>query len=144
MTAVNNNASLISAQNSAVQQIQPVRKDDERFAHQTDPELVQKANQFVNQIFWGTLLREFRDAHKNPILDNGPGSQTFIRQLDQLMIERISQRGKSPLTDALLKQLDPRGLNAGNYKNNYVAKSASQAVPIHQATTNNQEALSNG
>ena len=108
MTAVNN-ANLISAQNSAAQQIQPVRTGNEKAVRQTDPELVQKANQFVNQIFWGTLLREFRDAHKNPIFDNGPGSQTFVRQLDQMMIERISQRGKSPLTDALLKQLDPSG-----------------------------------
>jgi len=143
MTVVNN-ANLISAQNYAAQQIQSVQKRAEKLPRQADPELVQKANQFVNQIFWGTLLREFRDAHKNPILDNGPGSQTFVRQLDQMIIERISQRGKSPLTDALLKQLDPRGFNAGNYKNNHVAKSVSQAAPINPATTTNQETVSNG
>ncbi len=131
MTAVNN-VNLISAKNYAAQQIQSVQKGAEKLPRQADPELVQKANEFVNQIFWGTMLREFRDAHKNPILDNGPGAQTFVRQLDQMMIERISQRGKSPLTDVLLRQLDPRGFKAGNYKKNHVAKSITQ------------EALSNG
>ncbi|MBN2376817.1 MAG: hypothetical protein JXD22_10465 [Sedimentisphaerales bacterium] len=141
MTAVNNNASLISARNSAVQQIQPVRTGNEKPARETDPELVQKANQFVNQIFWGTLLREFREANKNPIFDNSPGSQTFVRQLDQMMIERISQRGKSPLTDALLKQVDRQSSSVGN-NNNFESKSAgsmdqiSQAMATYQATAN--------
>jgi len=146
MTAVNN-ANLISAQNSAAQQIQPVRTGNEKPVRETDPELVQKANQFVNQIFWGTLLREFRDAHKNPIFDNGPGSQTFVRQLDQMMIERISQRGKSPLTDALLKQLDQQSSNVDHNNNSLEAKSTgpmdqiSQAMATYQATAATKQAM---
>ena len=70
---------------------------------------MQKANQVVNQIFWGTLLREFRASQKNTILDKGIGSSVFMQQLDQELIKRISQRGKTSLTEVLLKQLAPGG-----------------------------------
>jgi len=62
-------------------------------------------NQFVNQVFYGTLLREFRNAQQPTLLDNGPGAQTFLRHLDMELISRISQRGESALSRAVLKQL---------------------------------------
>jgi len=75
----------------------------------SNPNLKQAANQVVNQVFWGAMLREFRIAHQDPILGGSPGGGAFIQQLDQMLLERMSQRGKSPLVDALLKQLDPQG-----------------------------------
>jgi len=74
-------------------------------------QLVQKANEFVNQVFFGTLLREFRESQQPTLLDRGLGSSAFIRQLDQELISRISQVDKpSAVTKALLRQLDKNGL----------------------------------
>jgi len=67
--------------------------------------LRQKATEFVNQVFYGTMLREFRNAQKPTILDKGPGASSFIRLLDMELISRMSQRGDSSLADALIKQL---------------------------------------
>jgi len=69
------------------------------------PELRQKANEFVNMAFWGTLLREFRQAGEPTILDGGPGRETFTQLLDMEIVKRISTRGETPLAEALLKQL---------------------------------------
>jgi len=74
-----------------------------------NPTLEQAANQVINQVFWGTMLREFRTAHQDPILGGSPGAGAFVQQLDQVLLERMGQRGKSPLADALLKQLDAKG-----------------------------------
>jgi hypothetical protein len=72
-------------------------------------QLVQKANEFVNQAFYGTLLRNFRDAQKPTLLDQGPGATTFIRQLDNELIKRMSQQGESPVAKALIKKLERHG-----------------------------------
>ncbi|MCK4629004.1 MAG: hypothetical protein KAT56_08365 [Sedimentisphaerales bacterium] len=63
------------------------------------------ANQVVNEVFYGTLMREFRNAQTPALFDQGPGATTFIRQLDSELISRISQRGDSPLAKALIRQL---------------------------------------
>ena len=69
------------------------------------PKLAQAANEFVNQLFWGTMLREFRNASSGTILDNGPGSDTFARQLDQALIKKISSANILPWAEPLAKQL---------------------------------------
>ena len=81
-------------------------------------QLAQRANEVVNQVFYGTLLREFRQAQTSTIFDKGPGGQTFIRQLDMELIKRISQGGRSPLTDALVKQLSATSANGLPQVNN--------------------------
>ena len=63
------------------------------------------ANQVVNEVFYGTLMREFRNAQTPAFFDQGPGATTFIRQLDSELLSRISQRGESPLAKALIRQL---------------------------------------
>lgn len=83
----------------------------------SNPNLEQAAHQVVNQVFWGAMLREFRTAHQDPILGGSPGGGAFIQQLDQVLLERMSQRGKSPLVDALLKQLDSQGRYTNRTKN---------------------------
>lgn len=80
---------------------------------QPDQQLVQKACEFVNQVFWGAMLREFRGNRTPTIFDGGPGSDTFVRQLDMELLKRISQKGGAPLADALLRQLDPQGIKQG-------------------------------
>jgi len=74
----------------------------------TDNQLTQlqaKANELVGQIFYGTLLREFRESSETPFLSGTPGGTTFLRQLDQEIISRLSKRQCSPLADTLVKQL---------------------------------------
>jgi hypothetical protein len=78
-----------------------------------DSQLIQKANEFVNQAFWGSMLREFRSGREPTILDGGPGSTTFVRQLDMELLKRVSQKGNTPLAQALLRQLDPNGIKRG-------------------------------
>lgn len=67
--------------------------------------LVQAANEFVNQVFYGPLLREMRDSSQNPYFGNGPGGTTFMRQLDMEMLRRMSSDKPSALAQSLLKQL---------------------------------------
>jgi hypothetical protein len=76
---------------------------------QKPPTLAQAANQVVNQVFWGSMLREFRAAHQDPILGGSPGAGIFVQQLDQVILDRMNSRGDSPLVKGLLKQLGARG-----------------------------------
>lgn len=69
-------------------------------------ELIRLTNQVVNQVFYGTLLREFREAQENPFMGGGPGGQTFVRQLDMAIIERISGSKPSGVAEQLFKELD--------------------------------------
>jgi len=74
-----------------------------------DTKLRELASEFVNQIFFGTLLREFREGQDNAIFGNGPGGTTFVNQLDNVLIERMSKRGGGPLVDAVMKQISKNG-----------------------------------
>ena len=69
------------------------------------PTLAQVANEFVNQVFYGPLLRELRDNQNNPYFGNGPGGQTFMRQLDMEMVKRMSGTKPDPLAQSLIRQL---------------------------------------
>ena len=82
----------------------------------TNPQLIQAANEFVNQAFYGTLLREFRAAQHNPYFDNGPGGKIFMEQLDTEIIRRMSQRESSPLAQALIDQLGSNEALSGKLK----------------------------
>jgi len=72
-------------------------------------QLAQRANEVVNQVFYGTLLREFRESQPPSMFNQGPGATTFIRQLDMELVKRMSRRGDSPLAQALIRQLDCEG-----------------------------------
>jgi hypothetical protein len=68
-------------------------------------QLRQQVSEVVNNVFYGTLLRQLRDSQSSEIFDKGPGGTTFIRQLDSELIKRISQRGDAPLVDAIMKKI---------------------------------------
>lgn len=71
----------------------------------SNPELVSAANEFVNNVFYGTLLRQFRDAQKPTILDSGSGGSAFRRMLDGELIKRMSRRGTSSVAMPLVRYL---------------------------------------
>jgi hypothetical protein len=68
-------------------------------------QLRQQVSEVVNNVFYGTLLRQMRDSQQSEFFDKGPGGTTFIRQLDSELIKRISQRGDAPLVDAIMKKI---------------------------------------
>lgn len=72
----------------------------------------QLANELVNATFWMPMLKGFRESQSSGLLGNGPGSTTFVQQLDRELITRISQRGSSSLADSLLRQLGGQGVQA--------------------------------
>jgi len=76
-----------------------------------DMKLAGLAHQVVNQVFYGTLMREFRGSQRPTLLDNGPGATTFIRQLDMELIKRISPQGSSSLAATLAERLQPNQAN---------------------------------
>ena len=73
--------------------------------------LVQAANEFVNQAFYGPLLRELRESQNNPYFDNGPGGKTFLRQLDMELVRRMSGNKPSAIAESLLRQLGENTLS---------------------------------
>ena len=89
----------------------------------TNP-LIQKANELVNTVFWGTMLREFREASETTMFDGGSAGATFTRQLDLELIKRISERGSSPIADMLAKKLD----KYGKYNLDLVQKDAQKQI----------------
>ena len=74
-----------------------------------DTKLRELVSENVNQIFFGTLLREFREGQDNAIFGNGPGGTVFANQLDNELIKRMSKRGGGPLVDAVMKQITKNG-----------------------------------
>ena len=70
------------------------------------------ANEVVNKLFYGEMMRSFRSSQDNPFFGKGPGDSIFVEQLDNKMISAMSKTGRNGVADALLKQLDPKGYNA--------------------------------
>ena len=78
-------------------------------ANQNNNLLTQKANELVNMVFWGSLMREFRQANPPTLFDGGSSSAAFVRHLDLELIKRISKRGSTPMADAIVSRLDQDG-----------------------------------
>lgn len=72
-------------------------------------DLRQAANELVNQMFYGTLMKEFRQGQSNPYFGNEPGGQIFQEQLDAELVRHIHQDRPGPLADSLIRALDPHG-----------------------------------
>ena len=75
-------------------------------SNNSNAQLTQLANEFINQTFWGPMLREFRSAQRPSVFGEGPGSKMFVQQLDAELLKRMSQQqGSTTLSAALLRQL---------------------------------------
>ncbi len=69
-----------------------------------DTKLVQAANELVNQVFYGTLLRQAREGQQATVVDGGSGEKAFQSQLDMEFVKRMSQKS-SPVAESLINQL---------------------------------------
>jgi Rod binding domain-containing protein len=120
ISAVNNLGYLAGCKVSDLQPLQQAHNSTNingQAGGKTPDTLKTLANQVVNEVFYGTLMREFRNAQNPTLFDQGPGATTFIRQLDSELISRISQRGESPLAKALIRQLGGQAAIAATKEN---------------------------
>jgi len=74
--------------------------------------LREAANEVVNKMFFGEMLKSFRQSQDNPYFGNGSGNKVFVEKLDSEMITAMSKNNRNGMADSLLKQLDPSGYNA--------------------------------
>jgi hypothetical protein len=76
--------------------------------------VIAQANQAFNQIFYGTLLSEFRRATPSSMLGGGMAGDCFNQMFDAHLIERLNGKTQTPLARALTKKyhLDRAGRTA--------------------------------
>ena len=76
----------------------------------------QAARKFVNETFFGTLMREMRkSANTDHELNGGRGEEIMGPELDQALVDRMSKAQNFKLTDSVADQLyrhTHRGLSA--------------------------------
>jgi Rod binding domain-containing protein len=66
----------------------------------------QVANKFVNQTFFGTLMREMRkSASTDHEMNGGHGEEIMGPELDQALVDRMSKNQNFKLSDAVADQL---------------------------------------
>ena len=70
--------------------------------HGSDEELRAKFQEFVGKTFYGELLKSMRKSvGKSAYFDGGRGEEVFRSQLDQLVVERISETSGASLADSM-------------------------------------------
>src|SRR5438270_9227351 len=75
------------------------------------PELREAFTDFVGQTFFGELMKQMRATlHKPAFFHGGMGEDIFQTQLDQIMVERMSDTSAKTLSDPMYELLmAPRG-----------------------------------
>jgi hypothetical protein len=80
---------------------QPLALSRKASGHDT-PELRATFNDFVGQTFFGELLKQMRATVDKPaFFDGGMGEEVFQSQLDQILVERISDATASSFSDPM-------------------------------------------
>jgi hypothetical protein len=70
------------------------------------PELREAFTAFVGQTFFGELVRQLRaSVPKSPLTHGGFGEDVFQSQLDQVLVERISQASAPRLSEPMYQLL---------------------------------------
>jgi peptidoglycan hydrolase FlgJ len=70
------------------------------------PELQKAFSDFVGQTFFGELVKQMRATVKKPaFFHGGMGEDIFQSQLDQIMVERISETSAKTFADPMYQLL---------------------------------------
>src|SRR5213080_1310375 len=70
------------------------------------PELREAFNDFVGQTFFGELVKQMRATlHKPAFFHGGMGEDIFQTQLDQIMVERMSETSAKSFSDPMYELL---------------------------------------
>ena len=73
------------------------------------PELHKAFTDFAGQTFFGVLLKQMRATVGKPAyMHGGMGEDVFQSQLDQVLVERISETSASTFTDPMFQLLTAR------------------------------------
>jgi hypothetical protein len=71
-----------------------------------NPELRKTFTAFVGQTFYGELVRQLRaSVPKSPLIHGGFGEDVFQSQLDQILVERISQASAPRFSEPMYQLL---------------------------------------
>jgi len=73
------------------------------------PELREVFSDFVGQTFYGELMKQMRATlHKPAFFHGGMGEDVFQQQLDQIMVERMSDTSAKSLSEPMYELLMAR------------------------------------
>jgi hypothetical protein len=87
-------------------------------------QLRQKVDQWVGQVFFGTLMKQVRESpFKSEIFSGGRGGGAFQQMLDGILVERGSRDLGGQLTDAIVRKLDKNNVRSMRYESNSPMKS---------------------
>lgn len=80
-------------------------------------QLRQKVDQWVGQVFFGTLMKQVRESpFKSEMFSGGRGGGAFQQMLDGILVERGSRDLGGQLTDAIVRKLDKNSVRATRYE----------------------------
>jgi hypothetical protein len=81
---------------------EPLAPSAPRRGGQDTPELKEAFTDFVGQTFFGELVKQMRATlHKPAFFHGGMGEDIFQSQLDQIMVERISETSAQSFSDPM-------------------------------------------
>lgn len=79
----------------------PTQLTARKSGHDT-PELKQAFTDFVGQTFFGEMMKQMRSTLDKPaFFHGGMGEDIFQSQLDQIMVERISDTSAAKISDPM-------------------------------------------
>ncbi len=71
--------------------------------------LREKAAEVVSNVFYGTLLKEFRQSCESGMFSGGFAGEAFQQQMDNIYVTEMSRQGNNPIVDSMVRQLTPGG-----------------------------------
>src|SRR5437764_10196651 len=99
---------LRSAQAAPAPSAQPLAPAAHRGGRDT-PELREAFSDFVGQTFFGEMMKQMRQTlHKPAFFHGGMGEDIFQSQLDQIMVERMSDTSANKLSEPMYELLMAR------------------------------------
>ena len=77
-----------------------------------DSEFKKVFHQFVGEVLYGQLLKSMRNTQSKPAyFDGGRAEEIFQQQLDQTLVEKMSEAGSKTITDPMFELMNaPRSL----------------------------------
>src|SRR5437773_11578627 len=85
---------------------QPLTPSAPRHNGRDTPELHEAFTDFVGQTFFGELVKQMRATlHKPAFFHGGMGEDIFQTQLDQIMVERMSETNAKTFSDPMYELL---------------------------------------
>ncbi|MBN2064144.1 MAG: rod-binding protein [Sedimentisphaerales bacterium] len=82
---------------------------DNKAASSNVNEVKAKAAELISNVFYGTLMKEFRQSSEGGLFSGGFAGQAFQQQLDNVFIGELSKQENNQIIDAMVRQLTNKG-----------------------------------